>query len=177
MNPDGYGKDVFPNGLRLITVEMPHLHSVEMACYLRVGGRDEGAEAAGISHFLEHMLFRGTTRVTVAKGSGLFCSADTTVPVTCRSCAATGPAPASRPINTRPNRLFIVCLRRSSAATTRCSVRTNRENAGRAVGAGPRKTTRLTRRSRHGRQLHPSADPAGIPSFLVRYTTRAGVRT
>ncbi len=55
-----YFKSVLPNGLRVITVEMPHLHSTEMACYVGVGGRNEGPETAGISHFLEHMLFRGT---------------------------------------------------------------------------------------------------------------------
>lgn len=55
-----YHKDVLPNGLRVVTVEMPHLHAVEMMCYVGVGGRHEPAELAGISHFLEHMLFRGT---------------------------------------------------------------------------------------------------------------------
>ena len=56
-----YFKDQFANGLRLITIEMPHLHSAEMACYVQVGGRDESAKLAGISHFLEHIVFRGTT--------------------------------------------------------------------------------------------------------------------
>jgi len=55
-----YYKDTLPNGLRLVTVEMPHLHSVEMVCHVGVGGRHERADKAGISHFLEHMLFRGT---------------------------------------------------------------------------------------------------------------------
>jgi predicted Zn-dependent peptidase len=48
------------NGLRIVTVSQPHLHVCEMACYIGVGGRNEPAELAGISHFLEHMLFRGT---------------------------------------------------------------------------------------------------------------------
>lgn len=56
-----YFRDTLPNGLRVITIEMPHLHSAEMMCYLGVGGRHETPETAGISHFLEHMLFRGTT--------------------------------------------------------------------------------------------------------------------
>jgi predicted Zn-dependent peptidase len=55
-----YSRDVLPNGLRVITVEMPHLHSAEMQCYLGVGGRHEAPQVAGVSHFLEHMLFRGT---------------------------------------------------------------------------------------------------------------------
>ena len=53
-------KDVLANGLRVISVEMPHLHSAEMVCYVGVGSRYEDSEKAGISHFLEHVLFRGT---------------------------------------------------------------------------------------------------------------------
>ncbi|AJE02006.1 M16 family metallopeptidase [Geobacter pickeringii] len=48
------------NGLRVVAVEMPHLHSAEIAVYLRVGGRHDRREKAGLAHFLEHMLFRGT---------------------------------------------------------------------------------------------------------------------
>jgi len=54
-----YHKDTLANGLRLVTVEMPHLHSVEMTCHIGVGSRYEQPAEAGISHFLEHMLFRG----------------------------------------------------------------------------------------------------------------------
>ena len=53
-----YCKDTLNNGLRVITVEMPHLHSAEMVFYVGVGGRHEDPGLAGISHFLEHMLFR-----------------------------------------------------------------------------------------------------------------------
>lgn len=52
-------QDQLANGLRLVTVEMPHLHSVEMVCYIGVGARHEPHCHSGISHFLEHMLFRG----------------------------------------------------------------------------------------------------------------------
>lgn len=55
-----YYVDQFANGVRLVTVPMPHLHSAELVCYLAVGGRCERPEEAGISHFLEHMIFRGT---------------------------------------------------------------------------------------------------------------------
>ena len=48
------------NGLRIVVVPQPHLHVCEMACYVGVGSRYESEELAGISHFLEHMLFRGT---------------------------------------------------------------------------------------------------------------------
>ncbi|MBJ6725429.1 M16 family metallopeptidase [Geomesophilobacter sediminis] len=54
-------KKVLPNGLRLVAVEMPHLHSAEIAVYIRAGGRNDTFEKAGISHFLEHMLFRGSS--------------------------------------------------------------------------------------------------------------------
>lgn len=52
--------DTLPSGLRVVTVEMPHLHSAEVICYVGVGSRCEPREHAGISHFLEHMVFRGT---------------------------------------------------------------------------------------------------------------------
>lgn len=54
-------KKVLPNGLRLVSVEMPHLHSAEIAIYFKAGGRNDTPGKAGISHFLEHMLFRGSS--------------------------------------------------------------------------------------------------------------------
>jgi predicted Zn-dependent peptidase len=48
------------NGLRVVCVEMPHLHSAELAIYLKVGGRNDPPGREGLSHFLEHLLFRGT---------------------------------------------------------------------------------------------------------------------
>ncbi|MEI6702340.1 MAG: pitrilysin family protein [Deltaproteobacteria bacterium] len=48
------------NGLRVVCVEMPHLHAVEIAIYLKVGGRNDPPGRQGLSHFLEHALFRGT---------------------------------------------------------------------------------------------------------------------
>ncbi|HEY6009321.1 MAG TPA: pitrilysin family protein [Geobacteraceae bacterium] len=53
-------KTTLSNGLRLVAVEMPHLHSAEIAVYLKVGGRNDPPDKAGLAHFLEHMLFRGT---------------------------------------------------------------------------------------------------------------------
>src|SRR6187401_1700681 len=54
--------DVLPNGLRLVTVELPHLHTAALVVYAKVGSRYESARDNGLSHFLEHMLFRGTQR-------------------------------------------------------------------------------------------------------------------
>jgi predicted Zn-dependent peptidase len=53
-------KRTLTNGLRVVAVEMPHLHSAEIAFYIKVGGRNDPTGKAGLSHFLEHMLFRGT---------------------------------------------------------------------------------------------------------------------
>ncbi|OGQ33597.1 MAG: hypothetical protein A3F16_01540 [Deltaproteobacteria bacterium RIFCSPHIGHO2_12_FULL_43_9] len=55
-----YSKDVLGNQLRVVTIEMPYLHSAEISLYIKVGSRYETLENNGISHFLEHMLFRGS---------------------------------------------------------------------------------------------------------------------
>ena len=55
-------KEVFPNGLVLITEAMEHFHSVSVGIWLRSGSRREPADLNGISHFIEHMVFKGTTR-------------------------------------------------------------------------------------------------------------------
>ena len=54
-------KKVLANGLRLVSVAMPHLHSAEIAVYIKAGGRNDSPGKSGISHFLEHMLFRGSS--------------------------------------------------------------------------------------------------------------------
>ncbi|MBI5484391.1 MAG: insulinase family protein [Deltaproteobacteria bacterium] len=48
------------NGLKVVCVEMPHLHAAELAIYLKVGSRNDPPGRQGLSHFLEHILFRGT---------------------------------------------------------------------------------------------------------------------
>lgn len=55
-------KDTLENGLRVVTVETPHLHSTMLAIYVRSGSRHERPEIMGVSHFLEHMFFRGSER-------------------------------------------------------------------------------------------------------------------
>jgi predicted Zn-dependent peptidase len=54
-----YHRATYANGLRLLVAPLPHLHSVEVICYVAVGVRNETPELAGVSHFLEHMVFRG----------------------------------------------------------------------------------------------------------------------
>jgi predicted Zn-dependent peptidase len=57
-------KEVLPNGLVIITEPMEHMHSVSAGIWLRAGSRREPAELNGISHFIEHMVFKGTARRT-----------------------------------------------------------------------------------------------------------------
>ena len=57
-------KEVLPNGLVIITEPMEHMHSVSVGIWLRAGSRREPAELNGISHFIEHMVFKGTARRT-----------------------------------------------------------------------------------------------------------------
>ena len=51
---------VLPNGLRVLTVPAPGLHSAMIALYVRAGSRHERPETNGVSHFLEHLFFRGS---------------------------------------------------------------------------------------------------------------------
>jgi predicted Zn-dependent peptidase len=55
-------REVLPNGLTIITEQMDHIRSVSLGVWLKAGSRNEDPEANGISHFVEHMVFKGTTR-------------------------------------------------------------------------------------------------------------------
>ncbi|MBZ0217150.1 MAG: insulinase family protein [Fimbriimonadaceae bacterium] len=55
---------ILDNGLRVITHEMPHLETASLGIWVNVGARSEMAGEHGISHFLEHMAFKGTKRRT-----------------------------------------------------------------------------------------------------------------
>ncbi|TBR19409.1 insulinase family protein, partial [bacterium] len=55
-----YKKLKLGNGLRIITHRMPGMQSVSLGIWIKVGGRYENEENKGISHFLEHLLFKGT---------------------------------------------------------------------------------------------------------------------
>ena len=50
------------NGINVVTHTMPHLETVALGIWVKAGARDERPEENGISHFLEHMAFKGTTR-------------------------------------------------------------------------------------------------------------------
>lgn len=53
-------RTVLPNGLVLVTERMEHMRSVSMGAWVKTGSRDEQPEVNGISHFVEHMVFKGT---------------------------------------------------------------------------------------------------------------------
>ncbi|MFP5277847.1 MAG: M16 family metallopeptidase [Acidobacteriota bacterium] len=53
-------RTVLPNGLIVLTERMEHLRSVAMGVWIKSGSRCEPAETNGISHFVEHMVFKGT---------------------------------------------------------------------------------------------------------------------
>ncbi len=57
-----YEKTVLSNGLRVVSSHMPHVRSVSLCLFVEAGSRYESAENAGISHFVEHLLFKGTGR-------------------------------------------------------------------------------------------------------------------
>ncbi len=55
-----YQLTTLPNGLRIITEDMPSVRSVAIGCWVDAGSRDEVGPEAGTSHFLEHLLFKGS---------------------------------------------------------------------------------------------------------------------
>jgi len=58
-----YDLTTLPNGLRIITQQMPSVRSVAIGCWVDAGSRDEEPVEAGASHFLEHLLFKGSERL------------------------------------------------------------------------------------------------------------------
>src|SRR5579864_2735179 len=57
-------RQVLPNGLTVITEQMQHIRSASIGVWLQTGSRDEDPEWNGISHFIEHMVFKGTQHRT-----------------------------------------------------------------------------------------------------------------
>ena len=53
-------KHVCPNGVRIVHEKMPHVRSVAIGIWVEAGSADEKESEAGIAHFIEHMLFKGT---------------------------------------------------------------------------------------------------------------------
>jgi len=55
-------KTTLENGLRIVTTTMPHTRSVSVCFFIGIGSRYESAPESGICHFIEHLLFKGTTK-------------------------------------------------------------------------------------------------------------------
>jgi predicted Zn-dependent peptidase len=65
-------KTVHPSGLRIVTEEIPNVRSAAFGIWVNVGSRDESPKVAGASHFLEHLLFKGTkTRTALEISSAI----------------------------------------------------------------------------------------------------------
>ncbi|MFH1354893.1 MAG: pitrilysin family protein [Candidatus Omnitrophota bacterium] len=62
-----YKKTILNNGLRVIAHPMPKMQSLALGIWLKVGARYESADQSGISHFLEHLLFKGTKKYSCRK--------------------------------------------------------------------------------------------------------------
>jgi predicted Zn-dependent peptidase len=62
-----YERATLPNGVRILTERMPYVRSVSVALFFGVGSRYEDASLAGVSHFIEHMLFKGSQRYPTAQ--------------------------------------------------------------------------------------------------------------
>jgi predicted Zn-dependent peptidase len=60
------------SGIRVVTEEVPSLRSVALGLWVRTGSRDETPAQAGVSHFLEHLLFKGTKRYSAIEIAEIF---------------------------------------------------------------------------------------------------------
>jgi predicted Zn-dependent peptidase len=84
-----YTLSKLPNNLTVATVSLPHMTSVSVGLWVGVGGRYEPAQLSGASHFIEHMLFKGTRKRTAAEisqsveGLGGYLNAFTSEEMTC----------------------------------------------------------------------------------------------
>jgi predicted Zn-dependent peptidase len=70
--PQGVELAELPGGVRVVTEAMPSVRSVALGLWVRTGSRDEDPPQAGVSHFLEHLLFKGTKRYSAIEISEVF---------------------------------------------------------------------------------------------------------
>jgi predicted Zn-dependent peptidase len=59
-----------PNGVTILFEEIPYVRSVSFGIWVGTGSRCEKAAEGGASHFIEHMVFKGTGRRTASEGPG-----------------------------------------------------------------------------------------------------------
>jgi predicted Zn-dependent peptidase len=93
-----YQKVTLDNGIRLVTAAMPHTRSVSISFFIGAGSRYETDKQAGISHFIEHLCFKGTTKrptaaevSTVIEGVGGILNAGTDKEMTIYWCKVAQP--------------------------------------------------------------------------------------
>jgi predicted Zn-dependent peptidase len=70
--PEGVELSELDGGLRVVTERVPAVRSVALGLWVRTGSRDEAPAQAGVSHFLEHLLFKGTKRFSAIEISEYF---------------------------------------------------------------------------------------------------------
>src|ERR1044071_9669923 len=66
----GVSRTILPGGLRVVTESLPAVRSVALGIWVGVGSRDKDHAHAGATHYLEHLLFKGTRRRTAVEISG-----------------------------------------------------------------------------------------------------------
>jgi len=64
---NSYEKTILPNGIKIISENLPYVQSFSLGFWFNVGSRDETRRNNGITHFIEHMLFKGTTNRSAKK--------------------------------------------------------------------------------------------------------------
>lgn len=62
-----YNKSTLRNGIEIVSHSMPRMQSVALGIWIRVGGRYEDEKIKGVSHYLEHMLFKGSRKYSCRK--------------------------------------------------------------------------------------------------------------
>ncbi len=62
-----YQKSILPNGIRVVTERIPHVRSVAVGVWVDTGSRNEPEERGGVSHLIEHLVFKGTESRTAAE--------------------------------------------------------------------------------------------------------------
>lgn len=72
MSTDEYRLEQLPNGQRLITEKLDHLRSVCLGFWIPAGSRDEPAPLVGATHFIEHLLFKGSSKFTAEEIAQIF---------------------------------------------------------------------------------------------------------
>ena len=69
-----YHKTVLPNGLCVVSEAIPYVRSISIGVWINVGSRDESESNNGITHFLEHMVFKGTERYSAPRSRAVLSS-------------------------------------------------------------------------------------------------------